>query len=195
MKEKKKKTSGSLKVFKLKEALDVGLTRRTILKKVLNGEFLKLSHGVYLNLEADLPVDYIDFIAAISKFGENSVIGGLTALYYHNLIEQVPQQVWVIVPQNTRTTEKKYRLIRSKKTSGYGIEHHKEFRICDIDRSIAEAFKYSSKIGIRVAISATVRAIKDKKTTLTEIMKAARKLNYEKSIKKHWETIVGVLEI
>ncbi len=187
-------SSDSLKVFKLKEALNFGLTRRAISKKVLNGEFLKLSHGIYLNLKANLPAEHIDFISAAFKFGKDSIISGLTALFYHNLIDQAPQQVWVIVPKNMRTNDNKYRLIRSNIISKYGVEHHKDFKICDINRTIAEAFKYSSKIGIRIAVSAIVRAVKDQKTTLSEIMKTARKLDYDKSIKKHWETIVGMLE-
>lgn len=194
MKSKKIILDDSLKVFRLKEALSLGLTRRIISKKILAGEFLKLSHGIYLNLKADLPADHVDFISATFKFGENSIISGLTALFYHNLIDQAPQQVWVIVPQNMRTIDKKYRLIRSNKISEYGVEHHKNFRICDINRTIAEAFKYSSKIGIRIAISAIARAVKDQKTTLSEIMKTARKLDYEQSIKKHWETVIGMLE-
>ena len=194
MKNKDGKQMTNLTIFNLKGALNKGLTHRIIAKKTSDGEFLKLSHGLYLNLKANIPFEQIDFIAANYKFGKKSIIGGLTALFYHGLLEHPPQQIWVIVPQDLRTTEKKYRLIRKKKIIEFAIEKHKYFRICDINRAIVEGFQYSKKIGIRTAIFATVKAIREKKTTLSKIMETAKKLECENSIKSYWEIIVGALE-
>ena len=151
--------SNHLRIFSLREALQTGLTRRTISKKVSNGEFLKIGHGIYLNTQAKIPFEYIDFILAHHKFGSHSIIGGLSALFYHGLIEQAPQQIWVIVPQNIRTKEQKYRLIRTKIVSEKEVEITRFFRITNLNRSIVEAFQYSSKIGIRQAIFAIVKEI------------------------------------
>lgn len=181
-------------LFTLKEALSAGLTRRDISKMVDNSELLRLAHGLYLNTKNKVSSEHIDFIAAQYKFGERSLIGGLSALFYHGLTDQPPQQVWVIVPPETRTIESKYRLIRTKGSLDLGIEKLDLFRISDINRTIAEAFKFAAKIGIRTAVSATVKAIKEKKTTLPQIMKVARELGYENAIRKHWETIAGMVE-
>lgn len=188
-------SSMPLKIFKFKEALDRGLTRRTISRKIKTGEFLRLSHGLYLNVNTDLPIEHIDFIVAQNKFGEKSVICGLTSLFYHGLIEQAPQQIWVMVPQEIRTRDKKYRVIRAKTVKEYGIVPNHPFRICDINRSIVEAFNYSTKIGIRTAMSAIVRAIKEKQTTMPEIMNTARELGLQNPIKRHWESIIGMMEV
>ena len=67
--------SNHLHIFSLREALQTGLTRRTISKKVSNGEFLKISHGIYVNTQAKIPFEHIDFILAHYKFGPHSIMG------------------------------------------------------------------------------------------------------------------------
>ena len=41
----------------------------------------------------------------VSLFGNEAVIGGLSALSYYNLIEQVPLNIWVLTPPSkTKST-------------------------------------------------------------------------------------------
>ncbi len=181
-------------LFSREEALNAGLSRRELDRKVKEHRLLRLAHGLYLDTTADISAEYVDFIAAQYMFGETAIIGGLTALFYHGLIDQPPQQIWVIVPSSTRTKDRKYRLIRTTARRDTGIEKHEYFQICDINRTIAEAFKFATKIGTIHAISAASRAIKEKKTTLPEIMAEARLLGYEKAVLKYWDAIVGIVE-
>ncbi|HOW52103.1 MAG TPA: hypothetical protein PLV42_08705 [bacterium] len=153
-----------------------------------------MAQGLYLDVTAGLSPEHIDFITAQHKFGKNIVIGGLSALFYHGLIDQPPQQVWVIVPPTIRTTDRRYRLIRTKGPLDIGIEQHDLFRICDIDRAVVEAFRFSAKMGLQNAVTAAIRAIKEKKTTFPKIMAMARAMGYESAILKHGETLTGIME-
>ena len=63
-----------------------------------------------------------------------------------------------------------------------------------MNRAVVDAFRYSSKIGTRTAFTSAVRAITDKKTTVSEILKTAKNLECEKMMKKHINTILGMLE-
>ena len=181
-------------VFTLKQAIESGLSRRQVESKVAEGTFLKVGHGLYLNPNSGISAEYADFIAACEKLGENSYVGGLSALFYYGLIDTPPQQIWVVVYHTKRTVEKKYKLIRTRKIYEYGIVNRDNFRICDINRAVVDAFRYSSKIGTRTAFTSAVRAITDKKTTVSEILKTAKNLECEKMMKKHINTILGMLE-
>lgn len=181
-------------IFSLEAAAKAGITRRELAEKVRKKEILRLARGIYLDATAGFLPEHIDFIATQHKFGKNAVIGGLTALFYHGLIEQPPQQIWVVVPPATRTTDRRYRLIRTKGPLDIGIEEHDLFRICDIDRTIVEAFRFSAKMGLQNAVAAAIRAIKERKTTFPKIMAMARAMGYESAILKHGETLSGMME-
>lgn len=183
-----------LGVFTYQDAINQGMTRREIDNKLKSGIYVKLSRGQYIDMEALIPLEQIDFVVSYYKFKKKSVISGLTALFYHGLIEQAPHQIWLMVPESARTTEKKYRLIRTKKVSQKAIIDFEYFKIANIERSIVEAFKYSPKVGIRTAVTALVSAIKANKTTMTKIMNTAKEMGLEKPLRTHWELIIGAIE-
>jgi predicted transcriptional regulator of viral defense system len=106
------------------------------------------------------------------------------------LIEQVPNQLWMIVPQECKTRISLYRIIRSKTPSNVGIEDHGHYRITSIERTLVEALKYANKIGLRTAIGAIRVAIKDGKTTEVKIGRMAEKLKMKSILVKYWETFV-----
>ena len=181
-------------IFTLKQAMDSGFSRRQIESGVSDGTFIKISHGLYIKSDSDIPAEDIDFFVACKKFGENSFIGGLSALFYYGLIDSPPQQVWVVVDHTKRTVEKKYKLIRTRKNYEWGIARKEYFKICDINRAVVDAFRYSSKIGSRTAFTAAVRSISENKTTVSEILKMSKMLECEKMMKTHIDTVIGMLE-
>jgi predicted transcriptional regulator of viral defense system len=48
----------------------------------------------------------IDFQVAYAKFGPDSAIGGLSALFYYNLAEQVPGETWVLIAPEKKSRER-----------------------------------------------------------------------------------------
>jgi predicted transcriptional regulator of viral defense system len=183
-----------LAVFDLKMAKKAGVSQPTISRLLSRGILVRVERGFYMHSEADVQYDELDYIVACLKFGSKSFISGLTALVYYNLVEQIPTQVWVSVPEETRTTNSKYKLLRLKKIDHFGVQESKHFRIAGIERALVDALHFSSKIGERIAIAATVRAIRDRKSKLELIMKMARELKVDKKISKYWESIIGNIE-
>ncbi len=180
--------------FSVSEAYKAGISKSTLSRLVSRKIIFRVGHGIYFHPESNISPEEQDYIKACLKFGEDAVIGGITALFYHHLIEQVPHVIWVIVPQKKQTRDKFYRLIRVKSVKKEGIEKHKYFKITNIERTIVEAFVYKNKIGIRIAMQAITKAIKEGKTDLNKIMKMAKTLGYEKIMQKHWESIIGALQ-
>lgn len=191
------KTKNHLKtlgIFGLVDAKRIGISQPSISRMLKAHEIERLGHGLYIHPVSKLPHEEIDFIVACSKFGKYSIVAGLTALFHYGLIEQVPSQIWVLVDKAQKTIDNKYRLLRVKRISPVGITDNGRYRMTNIERTLVEALQYSSKIGVRTAISSILKAINEKKTTLAKLMKMARDLGKDKVIKKYWETIVGALE-
>ena len=183
--------------FGVSQAKDIGISKATLSRLAAKNKILRLGHGMYLHPDSKISQvspEEQDYAQACSKFGHDSYIGGLTALFYFGLIEQVPEQIWVIVPQTKQTSDTRYRLIRVKKISSIGIEERNFLRISNIERTLVESLVYSSKMGIRTAIFAIRRSIIGEKTTLEKFMDMAKKLGFEKILKKYWETLIASLE-
>lgn len=60
------------------------------------------------------------------------------ALYHYNLAEQVPGQVWVLVPPGKRTRVRGYKLIRTKTRLDREIVDERGYRIVTVERAVLE---------------------------------------------------------
>ena len=179
--------------FSLSQAEEIGISQQELSRLVKEEKIERMERGIYLHPKAKVSRE-IDFQIACTKFGPKSVVGGLTALFYYNLANQVPQQTWVLVPPEQRSHAKGYRLIRTKTPLDVGIVHGDGFRIVSIERAIAEGFKLASKIGERTAIKAARIAIQQKQTTLKKIGVMAKELGLDAYLTKYFEAIIGAIE-
>lgn len=179
--------------FTIEQAKAIGISHQELSRLVKEEKIRRMERGIYLHPKAKTPRE-IDFQIACTKFGPNSVIGGLTALSYYNLANQVPQQTWVLVSPEQRTSNKGYRLIRTKTPLNVGVIQGDGFRIVSIERAIVESFKLASKIGERTAIKAARIAIQQKQTTIKKIGVMAKELGLEAYLTKYFEVIIGALE-
>jgi predicted transcriptional regulator of viral defense system len=178
-----------LGIFTAAEAIELGYSQPSISRLAKSGELVRLEQGIFRHRDAKPDFESLDYVVATKRFGDSSAIGLLSALTYHGLIEQVVEQIWILVPPNTKTNSDRYRCIRVKTDLNVGIERHKNFAITNIERTIIEAFKYSSKIGLDVAVRAARFALKKKLTTASRILKQAKELKMERFIVRHWEAI------
>lgn len=179
--------------FSLSQAEEIGISQQELSRLVKEEKIERMERGIYLHPKAKVSRE-IDFQIACTKFGPKSVVGGLTALFYYNLANQVPQQTWVLVPPEQRSHAKGYRLIRTKTPLDVGVIHGDGFRIVSIERAIAEGFKLASKIGERTAIKAARIAIQQKQTTLKKIGVMAKELGLDAYLTKYFEAIIGAIE-
>ncbi|MBP7845787.1 MAG: type IV toxin-antitoxin system AbiEi family antitoxin domain-containing protein [Proteobacteria bacterium] len=179
--------------FNLYQAEEIGISHQELSKLVKEDKIHRMERGIYLHPKAKITRE-IDFQIACTKFGPEAVVGGLTALYYYNLANQVPQQTWLLVPPKQRTSAKGYRLIRTKTPLEIGVVEGDGYRIVSIERAIAEGFKLASKIGERTAIKAARIAIQQRLTTLKKIGVMSRKLGLDSSLTKYFEALIGAIE-
>jgi predicted transcriptional regulator of viral defense system len=177
-------------LFTLSEAQEVGISHQDLSRLVKKNKILRMGRGIYRHPNAPVNRE-IDFQVACAKFGPDAAVGGLSALFYYNLAEQVPQQTWVLVPPEKRSSEQGYRLIRTKTPLNVGIVEGDGYRIVSIERAVAEALKLATKLGERTAIKAAREAIRQKQTTLNKIGGMAKSLGLDSYLSKYFEVIVA----
>jgi len=177
-------------VFQLKDAKKLGISQSSLSRLVASGKILRVESGLYLHPDSSLEGVERDYVVACMKFGSGSVIGGMTALFHYHLIEEVPQRVWILVPYDRKTRHPTYRCLRTKTNPKVGIEDHGAYRITNLERTLVEAFRYASKMGLRTALHATRTAIQEHRTTLEKVHAQAKALGLVKFIEKYWETII-----
>ena len=182
-----------LGIFTLAQANEIGISQQSLSKLVKQEKIKRVDRGIFLHPEANLDREY-DFQIACAKLGPDAVIGGLSALFYYNLAEQVPKQTWVLVPPHKITSKNSYRLIRTQTPLDKGIIVGNGYRIVSIERAIVEALKLASKMGERTAIKACRLAIQKRQTTLKKIGMVAKELGLASYLTKYSEAIIGSLQ-
>jgi predicted transcriptional regulator of viral defense system len=178
-------------LFSLAQAKELGIEQPHLSRLVKKGIFQRVARGFYLHPHAKISSDAIEFQIACAKFGPESAIAGLSALFHYRLIEQVPTQTWILVPPHVRSKERGYRLMRTKSDSRVGVNSKKRFNIVSLERALIEGLKFSSKIGERTALKAVRTALSTKQTTEAKLGKTAKELGLQKVLEKYFEAIAS----
>ena len=170
----------------------IGISQSTLSRWVSKGFIKHVSRGFYIHPQSSVLPEHLDFAIACSHFGLKSAIGGLSALFYYGLIEQVPEQVWLIVPSSRKdeSAQRKYKCLRTHTSLKIGIDKKKHFKITNIERTLLEAMKFATKIGQRTAISSARKAFKEKLTTEKKLVQMSSRLKIKNVLEKYWESIV-----
>ena len=177
-----------LSAEELRKLLNISQTSLSRLTK--EGVIRRLGHGLYTHAKRDIPAEDLDFAVACARFGSKSAIAGLSALFHYGLIEQPPMQIWVLAPPDKSDHNRLYRPLRTKNSYVHGIDKRDFYRITNIERTLIEALRFSSKIGPRVAINAARKALQQKMTTESKLGEMAKKMKLRSVLEKYWEAIV-----
>lgn len=180
-------------IFTLAQANEVGISQQSLSRLIRQEKIKRIDRGVFLHAEAVLEPEY-DFQIACAKLGSDAVIGGLSALFHYNLIEQAPKQTWVLVPPYKITRHRSYRLIRTKTPLDKGVVSGNGYKVVTLERAVIEAFKLASKIGERTAIHACRVAIQKKQTTIKKMGAMAKELGLQSYLTKYFEAIIGAIQ-
>ena len=170
----------------------IGISQSTLSRWVSKGLIKHISRGLYIHPQSSVLPEHLDFAIACSHFGLKSAIGGLSALFHYGLIEQAPEQVWLIVPsaRKDESTQKKYKCLRTHTSLRIGIDKKAYFRISNVERTLLEAMKFSTKIGQRTVISSVRKALKERLTTEKKLAQMSSRLKMKNVLQKYWEAIV-----
>jgi predicted transcriptional regulator of viral defense system len=91
-----------LGLFRTADAVRAGVSQPTLSRLATSGVISRLEYGLYIHPDSPIDPSELDLAIACARLGEHAVIGGLTALFHHRLISQVPDRIWIMVPPAVR---------------------------------------------------------------------------------------------
>ncbi|WP_428658935.1 type IV toxin-antitoxin system AbiEi family antitoxin domain-containing protein [Reyranella sp.] len=111
----------------------------------------------------------------------NGVVSLVSALRHHGLTTQLPRAVWMTIPHKARMPTLQGLRLGVVRATGEvmtaGVEHTRiegvDVPIYGVAKTIADCFKHRRHVGEDVAIEALRDALRERKTTPSEILKYA----------------------
>ncbi len=133
------------------------------------GIIQRIERGLYKLSNAEVSEHY--HLAQLATWIPHGVICLISALRFHEIGTQSPQQVWLALERgkaNPRIKTVPLQIVRfSKDAFSKGIEDHPidgvKVRIYSAAKTVADCFKFRNKIGTDVAVEALREGLRDKK--------------------------------
>lgn len=159
---------------------DPGIPRIYLSRLTASGLLEKAGRGLY-HLPTH-PNSAQESLAMIATRVPQAVFCLLTALQFHELMTQLPRQVWIALPQGSHVPRIDYPPVKMIQYSGAafteGIEIHRrdqiELRIYGVAKTVADCFKHRNKIGLDVALEALRDARRQKKASANDLWRYAK---------------------
>jgi len=180
-------------ILRTGEALQQGIHRRTLYAMRDAGVVERLDRGLYRL--ADLPsLTEPDLVTVAHKIPE-AVICLISALAFHDLTTQIPHAVYLALKRGTELPRLRYPPTRVFWFSGEaftaGVEQHSvdgtSMRIYNVEKTLADCFKYRNKIGLDTALEALTLYRERKKPKLKTLNHFARVCRVENVMRPYIE--------
>jgi predicted transcriptional regulator of viral defense system len=147
-------------IVRARDFRSAGISPTVISRLEKEGSLARLGRGLYQLAEADLSASHS--LAAASRAVPRGAIALLSALQFHGLTTQAPHQVWMLLPANAWVPRNPPVALQVVRASGRGltcgIERHVIERVAVTitvpAKTVADCFKYRSKVGLDVATEA-----------------------------------------
>lgn len=162
-----------------------------LLKLVHTGKVIRLKQGVFCLEEEAMNRSMVDI--------ERIVPGGVLCLYsawaYYELTTQIPQSYNVAIDKDRKIILPEYPSITlyywKKEYQELGVQNCKigdiNIRIYDLEKSVCDAIKYRTKIGIDVSSEILKNYLSRKDRNITLLIRYASSMRIAKTLKKYLE--------
>lgn len=179
--------------LRMSEAVQHGISRYSLYKMRDNGILEQISRGIYRLVDLP-PISNPDLVTVSLRFPK-AVICLISALSYHGMTTQIPQEVSVAVPREARMPSLDYPPVHAYKFSAEafesGIKKHQidgvTVLIYGVEKTLADCFKYRNKLGMDVVLEALKLYRSQKKININKLLKYSRVCRVEKIMKPYLE--------
>ena len=170
---------GAKTFFRPREAVELGVDSRALRRLVDDGSVERVARGLYRLAEAEPTEHYT--LAAVCARVPGAIVCLLSALSVHGLGTQLPWQEWIAIPHKARTPRLPELPVRVVRFSGsslrYGVEDTTfegvPARITSPARTVVDCFRFRRLVGKDVALEALRDALRDRRASVAEILRAA----------------------
>lgn len=152
-----------------------GIPPRYASRLAQRGLLERVDRGLYSTVEGD--IHEYQTLAEVSRRMPRAVICLLSALRFHDLTTQAPFEVWVLVDDHAYVPRATQLPVRVLYASGAaltkGVEEHRilgvPVRVTSPAKTVADCFKYRSKVGLDVALEALRETWRERRATMDEL--------------------------
>jgi predicted transcriptional regulator of viral defense system len=174
--------------------LEAGVHPRDLYAARDAGALVEVSRGVYRL--ADLPLTEPDLVAVAVRM-PRAVLCCVTALHLHGLTQEIPRAVHVMLPRGARTGRLAPTPLEVYHCSGAalttGVEEREvdgvPVRVTTPSKSVADAFRFRSRLGMETAVDALKQALRARAATPAEIGRMARVCHVEAVVRPYLEAL------
>ena len=180
-------------MFRVNEAMKVGVHPRTIYTMLDKGIIARLGRGMYRFV--DMPSLENPDLATVAMKVPKGVICLISALSYHDMTTEIPHEVYLALPRGSEPPRLGYPPLRIFWFSGpafeEGIEQHDidgiPTKIYTPEKTLADCFKYRNKLGLDVVLEALKFYRQRKRFKADELTRFARICRVEKVMRPYLE--------
>lgn len=173
----------------------LGIGKMQLYRLWKRGKLVRVGRGLYSI--PNLPdTEHLNLIE-VAKRVPRSVICLLSALSFHGITTQLPHEVWITLPRGSHRPKFDYPVTdltyASPKIHEFGVETHNikgiEVKVYTPAKTVADCFKFRSKVGLEVAVESLRDTLRLQKATLQEIVRAAEVCRVWKVMRPYLETL------
>jgi len=173
----------------------LGVSREYVRQLVIAGRLEKVARGLFRLPDADFGLDFS--IAEAARIVPNGVVCLLSALRLHRVTTQSPFDVWMAVEAGQWVSRQSVLPIRFVRPGGSsfqeGIERHiiegVDVRVYSLAKTVADCFKYRSKVGLAVALEALRESQREKRASVDDVWHYARVCRVANVMRPYLEAI------
>ena len=177
-------------------ARKMGVPNHVIYEMASAGELIREGQGIY-RLKGSEPLSAPDLVL-VSLRVPRAVICLVSALYHHDLTTQIPHRVYLALPREVKTPKIKYPPVwvfhYSEESYKYGVDEYMidgvKVRMYSREKTVADCFKFRSKVGADVALEALKDYLQQPKPNISLLMKYAKINRVEKVMNPYLEALV-----
>lgn len=182
-------------VLRARALVESGMSRQRIKELADAGKLRRLGRGLYSL--PDSPVTENHDLAQIAARIPQGIVCLSSALQFHGLTTASPWRVHLMLPSGARTPQIDDPPILLVHASGpsyrAGVEEHViervSVKVTSVAKTIADCFKYRSRIGLSTALEALKQALEERRATREEIRRCARICRVETVMRPYMEAL------
>lgn len=185
------------RTFSIREAASLGVGRAQLASMVRSGELRRLMAGVYAPVDAAISL-YPELEILAAK-GSEGVVALESALRLHDFTTALPSTVYWAVPKGAQAPRVDFpcTVLRiSGAAYDCGVESHTiadglTIKVYSAAKTVADLFKFRSRVGVDVAIEALREGLGKRKFSVDQLMDCARIDRVHAVMSPYVESVLG----
>jgi predicted transcriptional regulator of viral defense system len=156
------------------------IPRAILMRLVRAGRLKQVARGLYALPDQHLSRQHA--LAEVAARSSRGVFCLLTALQFHRVKVSSSDEIWLAIPNKARAPSSDHPPLRVVRFSGpaltEGVEQHEvdgvTVRVYSVAKSVADCFKFRSRIGLDAAIAALQKSRRKELVTLQDLQHYAQ---------------------